>query len=127
MDTIDIAFAQLDNIDAYSSGNLTGPGVDITTDVVTQLEAQLAKGGVIVPNSPTFLKYFIQQAHASEMKVSISFGGAIAQDKNFQICQEPGETYSGEAEKLLTFISDYGVDAIDFDIEDPTSAYFATA
>lgn len=121
MKTIDIAFGQLDNIDFYNSGDFDGSGIDITTDVVTQLEAQLIKGNVVVPGYPTFLKYFIQQAHASNMKVSLSFGGADGQDKNFKVLQQPGETYVGEATNLVAFLNNYGVDVIDFDIEDPTA------
>ncbi len=117
--TIDLAFAQLDNIDAYNSGNFQG--TDTSYDVVMGLLSSLQKNQVDVPGYPDFLSYFVSQAHSSGMKVDLSFGGGVATDGSFKILQKAGETYQGQAMKLADFMKKYDIDGVDFDIEDPTA------
>jgi hypothetical protein len=119
--TVDLAFAQLDNIDAYDSGNFDASGVDTSYDVIASLLSSLQKNNVSVPGYSDFLSYFVAQAHANGMKVNISFGGGVATDSTFKILEQSGETYQGEAEKLADFIKKYGIDGVDFDIEDPSA------
>ncbi len=117
--TIVLSFAQLDNIDAYSSGNFATP-TDSTYDVIVALLNSFEKNSVAVPGFDNFLLYLVHTAHANGMKIVISFGGENGTKTTFTILQQPEETYESQATKLASFITNYGFDGIDFDIEGPT-------
>ena len=114
-----LSFAQLDNIDVYASGNFLQPGVDVTYDVIAQLLNQLQTSSIQVPGYLNFLDYFIAKAHSNGISVAVAFGGANAINSCYAILQNSGETYEGQAQKLAAVANTYGIDRLDFDIEDP--------
>lgn len=99
--SIDFAFAQINQIDDLASGDLNAiwPGV---------MPANVDTGG------QNLLQMFVTVAHQSGLAVNMSFGGQNSNDYN--ICG-PGETPAGQAAKLANFMNSYGIDGIDFDIE----------
>lgn len=117
--TIDLGFSQLENIDMFLSGDFSGP-VD-SSDVVKALMQQLQASNVQTPGYNNFLQYLCARAKSHGMKVSLSLGGAVATDKNMHILQNNTETFNGQAQKLAALMKTYGIDAVDFDIEDPTA------
>ncbi len=119
--TIHLAFAQLENIDYYASGNFVASGIETRYDVVAAVLNALQADNVQVPGYDQFLDYFIAQAHSNQMKVALSFGGGDAADIQFKILQQPDETYAGQAQKLFNFMQKYQIDIVDFDIEYSTA------
>ncbi|MBS0651926.1 MAG: hypothetical protein JSR39_00185 [Verrucomicrobia bacterium] len=119
--TIYLAFAQLDNIDVYATGNFEASGIDVQYDVIAQLLNQFQKSDVQISGYDNFLTYLTAQAHANGMSVAVAFGGANATDKAFKILQQPGQTYAGAAQELASVAKSYSIDRLDFDIEDPTA------
>ena len=114
-----LAFAQLDNIDAYGAGNFQG-APDQSYDVVMALLASLQKNKVEIPGYSDFLSYLINSAHQNGMKVTLSFGGGDGTDITMKIIQNAEETYRDQACKLADFLQKYNIDSLDFDIEDTT-------
>ncbi len=98
MNSIDLAFAQFKDINALAEGR-----IDLVfpqgTDETSINEA---------------FKLFIDTAHEQGFKISLSFGGESS--GSYQICQE-GETGTGQANKLASFIKNFKIDGADFDIE----------
>lgn len=96
---INLYSAQIASIDALVNNGIGGPPYDV---VVQSLQ-----------NYPDALNALIYQAHGFGMKVAISFGGANG--NAMQICNA-GETPEGQAEKLVSFMKTYQLDAVDFDL-----------
>jgi hypothetical protein len=110
--TIILAFAQVDNISVYKSGNFTQTGADITTDAIVMVLHQLAAANIKTPGYSDLLNYFIAKAHDSNIKVIISFGGQAAVDASWALSD------SSAAADLLSFLITYQLDGVDFDVED---------
>ena len=115
--TIILSFAQVDNINIYSSGNFNLPGIDVSSDAIALVLNSLEKHSVTVPGYVNFLTYLVAAAHSNQMKIVISFGGQAATDASWKILQT-GETYQSQAQKLANFLIAYQFDGVDFDIED---------
>ncbi len=96
---INLSSAQIASIDALVNNGIAGPPYDA---VVQSLQ-----------NYPDALNALICQAHGFGMKVAISFGGANV--NSMQICNGD-ETPEGQAEKLVSFMKTYQLDAVDFDL-----------
>ncbi len=107
---IDLAFSQIGDIDALSG---QGKG-DIGGDVIMQL----------LQNFPGALEEFTKQAHAAGLRVDLSFGGENA--AGVTICGD-GETAKGQADKLIAFMDKYGIDDVDFDLEDSGATAFVSS
>lgn len=97
---INLSSAQLASIDALVNNGIGGSPYDA---IVQSLQ-----------NYADALNVLIYQAHNFGMKVAISFGGANG--NAMQICNA-GETPEGQAEKLVSFMKTYQLDAVDFDLE----------
>jgi len=113
---LDLSFAQIASIDCLLNN---GQGTASSDDVVVALMQQFGE----LPNEPGYLGAFqelINLAHENGMKVDLAFGGENG--TAMTICGE-GETPAGQATKLVQFMENYGIDAVDFDLE---STVFST-
>lgn len=96
-------------------------------------EAQVAVPNASIDQADTFMqwissnpeqfKQFADLAHQNGVKIDLSFGGALAAGSQFTIPGDPTDT----ATNLHNFMTEYGIDSVDFDIEqgfptDPTSS-----
>ncbi len=112
MNQIDIAFSQMSSIDDMSPdginvGDLTTPNTAdaLLNSVFSQLNSA---------DRSNFLSDFTKQAHNNNIKVDLSIGGEDAAGNT--ICGK-GETGIGQADKLAFFMNKFGIDSVDFDIE----------
>ena len=95
--SVDFPFSQLNALDELTGGNL----------------GDLGGGGA----KSTMLKNLCNQLHTNGIQTQIAFGGGNAGANSFTICNGPGETFKGQADKLAHFMQDFGMTNADFDIE----------
>ena len=107
---IEMAFAQIGDLDALVND---GQGEVSKNDIIATI---LSTKYPVGDTKANLIQYFITKAHSSDLKVDLSFGGANAANEDLQICLE-GETADGQANKLVTFLTSYDFDSIDFDLE----------
>lgn len=99
---IELSFAQIGGIDNLINGGVGAPSDDVISAMLSTF--------------PGAMQELVTLAHAQGMKVDLSFGGEIA--TSMQICKS-GETPEGQAQKLIQFMDQFKIDAVDFDIESP--------
>lgn len=104
---INLSFAQLGSIDSLVSGGINAP----SDDVIAQMMVSF----------PGALQEVIKLAHASGIKIDLSFGGENGASMTIV---GTGETAQGQAQKLVQFMQALQIDAVDFDFE---STLFTTA
>jgi len=121
MNQIDMAFAQVCDIDALSNGTYTGTSGN---DVIAQLLQQMVSSNIIFPTGTNLLSIITSAAQTAGITISLSFGGENAAASDFTICQE-GENPQGQADKLVTFMQTYNIGSVDFDIEGTNAGAFA--
>lgn len=105
IDRIYLAFSQIGDIESLlneTSGS--------ATDTITPIFKDNYK---VATTDQNFLHYFIEQAHNNQLKVYLSFGGAIAAGNDMKI---PGDGKE-ESEHLTQFVENYQLDGLDFDLE----------
>lgn len=95
--SIDFPFSQLNALDELTGGNL----------------GDLGGGGA----KTTMLKQLCDKLHTNHIKTQVAFGGGNAGANSFTICNGPGETFKGQADKLVNFMQKFGMTNADFDIE----------
>lgn len=118
MNQINLSFTQIASIDVLLSGDYSkGSPTDQFVKVLNN-ERFLGPDGKYVD----MLKLFVDTAHQAGIRVDIAFGGEDA--SGLKICG-PGETASGQAQKLAQFMDNYGFDSVDFDLEDTGAKAFA--
>lgn len=100
-----LAFAQLCDIDA-----LAAQKVGVATDTIASIFTDNYPVGTTGQN---FLQYFINAAHGKGITVSLSFGGALAADTEMKLGGAPDQ----QASTLASFVTNYGFDSLDFDLE----------
>ncbi|MCP5504852.1 MAG: hypothetical protein H7A41_06840 [Chlamydiales bacterium] len=116
MNQINLSFAQIASIDVLLSGDYSTSKDPFV--MVLHNEKFLGPDGKYVD----MLKLFVDTAHQAGIRVDIAFGGEDA--SGLKICG-PGETATGQAQKLAQFMDHYGFDSVDFDLEDTGAEAFA--
>lgn len=113
---VELSFAQLCDIE-----NLLNEQGGSSTDTITQIFDPVGNDGPypVGDTGMNFLQYFIQKAHAVGIKVDLSFGGAIAGPDDMTLPSSGAKS----AQNLLSFLTNYSIDAIDFDLEGTGATY----
>lgn len=113
MNQIDLAFAQLSDVDAFSTGDYSKISGN---DVIGALLEQMKTSNISFPPNTDILNLITNAANAAGVKVSLSLGGENATSADFAVCK-PGETPEGQAQKLADFMNAYNIASVDFDVE----------
>jgi hypothetical protein len=102
---IEFSFTQLTDIEFLLNGESGTP-----TDKITDIFKDNYPVGETQKN---LFEYFIQSAHDHLIQANLSYGGAIATDKDWTLRGSPDE----QAQMLADLMKKYNLNAVDFDIE----------
>ncbi|MGB7978633.1 MAG: glycosyl hydrolase family 18 protein [Chlamydiales bacterium] len=111
---VDISFAQLNTLDQYLTGHFGPFAQGQWQDSIAYNMYMLQQQGVTFPDGGNLLNYICDTAHGMQppMKISLSVGGAGAQDAQF--------VPDLSAQNVAEIMSKYGIDSFDVDYESNT-------
>lgn len=134
---IDLSFAQMKDIQNLFMDSLnppTGSGSSYSaTDSFMPIFHTIGTDGRTYNGAPyvvkdssgntvanNFMQYLVQYAHGMGIQVDLSMGGACGAGNDFKLPEDP----TTSANQLASFMSNMGIDSVDFDIEN--SSLFQT-
>ncbi len=106
-ESIDLSFAQIRDIDALSKQE--GTPLNLTDTIMAIFQYNYPVGDT----KKDFLAYFNDYAIKNNVKVTLSFGGAVAAAEDMKLSKDPVQ----EAKTLVSFMEKYQFDSLDFDLE----------
>ena len=111
IDQVYLSFAQLSCLDAYYHNDFESYPISTNDIIATQMKVfkDAQNAGTMDPEF-NYLKMLVDGFHKYGIKVNLSFGGGNAAAAEYTLTEH-------SASKLASFLDNYGIDGIDFDIE----------